>query len=265
MHCPDALKQVLRQMIHKPGHSGWDYLKSLYRIYGGLPLSTFQVWKDIAEMPDVMLTLLFRFELDQELILRLKSEFGIVWELIPLPKWLASVQREKSFIEMAGIPANLAAEILSGRIEKLCESIQAFNVLDLKQYLLSGEVSSQLTPIQAVEAAMYIWQQDLLRHQAELQWPEHFAEELSEWFKTNRSISLSLNVPNSFQEPVSYFPFFVAAVAAGVEEPEAVFGELDAAVKFQINELLSFDSGWFVSVYRSVVSHYLSVHKGVSP
>lgn len=256
-----AFTPVLQQMAQNPGHSGWQFLKSLFEQYNYLSLATFEVWKALVNHPEALAMSFYKFGFEPDYIQRLEKDFPIIWEAFPLFSLkTASVRYWNSMVEQ-GIPVDtLEKYVKPGFFEKLVACMQMLAGAPIK-WLEDGSLPQE---IQLPEALMYHvihseWYQGLLRnHDANDQWPHDFGKRLKRWAQSQPNALLGFEPEQDYRNTVVYLPVYLAAVAAGREKLEVLFPNR-AEAAFHICQTRDFDTYWFKSVYQYALLKYISI------
>ncbi|TAL51561.1 MAG: hypothetical protein EPN89_03285 [Methylovulum sp.] len=259
----DAIKNILEQMCLDFSHSGWDYLRQLWRHCPHLPLSSFDVWT-IAVADTRLLTALV-LQMDTAFSQKLSEELPVLWELVPLHDWQAVFVGYRQHLQQQGMEPADANEILTMRITKLSNIAQTLDVVEklLKQSLLGitdQDLQIKYLPLAQLGGMIDQERQALDRRQAQADsnWPTFLKTELlSAWqeLKPVQHFGLELNQIAEHHHAVVMLPILLASYCAETCVPESWPG--NATVIFKIKRLKAFDEEWFNTVFKWALA-YLS-------
>jgi hypothetical protein len=256
-----AFTPVLQQMAQNPGHSGWQFMRSLYEQYNYLSLATFEVWKALVNHPEALAMSYYKFGFEPDYIQRLEKDFPIIWEASPLfTLKTASVRYWNSMVEQ-GIPVDtLEKYVKPGFSEKLVACMPMLAGAPVK-WLEDGSLPQE---IQLPEALLHHvihseWYQGLLRnHDGDDPWPHDFGKRLKRWAQSQPSDLLGFEPEQEYRNAVVYLPFYSASVAAGREKLEVLFPNR-AEAAFHIRQTRDFDTDWFKSVFQYALLKFISI------
>lgn len=257
----DAIKSILEQMCLDFSHSGWDYLRQLWRHCPHLPLSSFDVWT-IAVTDTRLLTALV-LQMDAAFSQKLSEELPVLWELVPLHDWQAVFVSYQQHLQQQGMELADANEILTMRIAKLSDIAQTLDVIEklLKQSLLSI-TDQELSRMKCLPLDSMINEQrqslDRRQAQADSNWPTFLKTELlGAWqeLKPAQHFGLDLRQIAEHHHAVVVLPVLLASFCAETCVPETWSG--NATVIFQLKRLKAFDEEWFNTVFKWALA-YLS-------
>ena len=250
-----AIKAILEQICTDFEHSGWSYLRHLWRQCAHLPLASFDVWS-IAVMDTKLLAALV-LQMDESFTRKYSEELPVFWELIPLNDWLAVFTHYKNYLENVMDDADVN-EMLEMRIEKVGAVSQSLDIVTriLKQWLCNK--ANQHPSFSQVSLLISQYQQELDRRQANSHWPEVLKLEIvSHWKKMGKLQQQWLKLENisDHHRAVVILPVLLAAYCANTNTPENWIG--NAAVIFKLKRLKAFDEDWFNEVFNISLA-YLS-------
>jgi hypothetical protein len=255
-----AFTPVLQQMALNPGHSGWQFLKSLYDQYGYLSLATFEVWKALVNHPDTLAMSLYKFGFEPEYSRRLERDFPFVWEAFS-PLILKTVSaRYWDWMVDQGMPTDIVNTHLKPDFNLKLQSCMTIMGDDALRWIEDGSLPQEIQLPDALMHHMIFtgWYQGLLRnHSGDDSWPHDFGKRLKRWAKTQTIELLGFEPEQGFRNAVVYLPVYLAAVAAGKERLETLFPE-SAEAAFHIRQIRDFDIDWFKSVYQYALLKFLS-------
>lgn len=257
-----AIKTVLERMCTDFEHSGWSYLRHLWKRCAHLPLASFDVWS--IAVTDTKLLAAMVLQMDESFTRKFSEELPVFWELIPLNDWLAVFKNYSNYLKQAMGDETYVLTILETRIKRISQLCTSMDIVAriLKQSLC-GIVDQELCfmkqpvldwVINEIKTA----QQELDRRQANSHWPEIFRIELvSHWQKMDKSqqLGLKLNAILDHHRAVLMLPVLLAAGCASTNTSEKWVG--DAAVIFKLKTLKAFDENWFNDVFNFALA-YLS-------
>lgn len=256
-----AIKAVLDRMCMDFDHSGWTYLRHLWKQCSHLPLASFDIWS--ITVTDTKLLVALVLQMDESFIQKLGEELPVFWELIPLNDWLDAFKHYKIYLANVMDDTDIT-EILERRIGKIDAVSQSLNIVMriLKQSLCGitdQELGFMKQPVlDWVISEIKTAQQELDIRQANSQWPEVFKLKLvSYWKQMGKSQKLWLKLENisDHHQAVVILPALLAAYCANTNIPETWIG--DASVIFKLKHLKAFDEEWFNAVF-SITLAYLS-------
>ena len=256
-----AFTPVLQQMAQNPGHSGWQFLKSLLEQYNYLSLATFEVWKALVNHSDALAMSLYVFRFEPEYIQHLEKDFPTVWETWSVSVLKTAGLRYWSWMAEQGMPVEiLDAHLKPDFAAKLAVCMPMVHGDPLK-WLEDGSMPQE---IQLPEFLMHQviqeqWYQGLLRnHDTDDQWPHDFGKRLKRWAQSQPNDLLGFEPEQDYRNAVVYLPVYLAAVAAGREQLETLFPNKTEAA-FHIRQTRDFDTDWFKSVYQYALLKFISV------
>ncbi|WP_144361934.1 STY4851/ECs_5259 family protein [Shewanella sp. MSW] len=251
---PDAISTVLSQMADDWTHSGWQYLKDIYRNFSYLPLSTFEVWRHLVKDPRTLAVALFRFECDPQFIAQIDDELPVLWAFIELKDWQHAVRLLVKSLSAVGISDILVQDIVSKQVDKLATSISVLDDI-VATYLKHNSMLPPL-PIPVMQHTMNGWYQALLNQQSEdVVWPEEFGDEIRNCCLALRQMPFEVSTVRTYHHGVVYAPIFAAAIASGIIKGADTLMRSDEAL-FHFRKLRDFDSEWFEPVYRCFINYF---------
>lgn len=250
-----AINAILERMCSDFEHSGWSYLRQLWKQCAHLPLASFDVWS--IAVTDTKLLAAMVLQMDESFTRKFSEELPVFWELIPLNDWLAIFTHYKNYLENVIDDADVN-EMLEMRIEKIGAVSQSLDIVTriLKQWLCNK--ANQHPSFSQVSLLISQYQQELDRRQANSHWPEVLKLELiTHWKQMCKSQQQWLKLENisDHHRAVVILPMLLAAYCANTNTPENWIG--DAAVIFKLKRLKAFDEDWFNEVFNIALA-YLS-------
>lgn len=256
-----VIKRILAQMSADFGHSGWDYLRHLWRYCSHLPLSSFDVWSMATADTRVLAALVL--QMDEAFTEKLNKELPVFWELVPLKDWLDTYSAYKRYLLQSGVDESSVCELLKKRVNKITAASQALNVVAkiLRQSLcgiMEQDLQIKRLPIEQLAEMVHEQRQELDRRQADSDWPTVLKSELIGcWQKLDQAQRFGLNLENISDHHYSVvtLPVILAVFGANGGAPERWTNS--AASIFKLNRLKTFDEEWFNAIYQWALA-YLS-------
>ncbi len=250
---PNAIADVLPMLANDFNHSSWRFINDLFANYSHLPMATFEVWKAIVKHTACLSALAFKADNPVQLMERLKVEFNVIWELIPLSIWRSHIVKFRQMLLDLGLPE----KVVDNKVKSKLETLSEFTPLFEKQCraLIDDQLIQQKTNLPAVfEYFLPEWSQDLMRvHLSEREWPTAFGFELETWCQKHCESLLHFKVNRGFHKAVLYFPIFAAAVACGKVKLEELSSSLYPIDYFHLRQIVEFDRHWFNPVFQSAL------------
>ena len=257
----DSIKSILTQMRLDFSHSGWDYLRHLWRHCPHLPLSSFDVWAIAVTDTQVLAALVL--QMDEAFIEKLNVELPVFWELVPLRDWQRVYKAYKEYLLQAMEETDVN-EILAKRIDKISAACQSLDVVaKLLKHLLCGKADQELSAIKSLLSENYLARmisderQNLDRRQANSVWPTMLKPELvSEWQHLESSMRLGLHMENihDHHRAVVVLPILLAVFCAKTNAPTAWL--CNTASIFALKRLKTFDEDWFNAIFKWVLAYW---------
>ncbi|MBR8842151.1 STY4851/ECs_5259 family protein [Pseudoalteromonas sp. JC3] len=246
----NTIEDYIKQMEGDFSHPSWNYFLELWKGYSYLPLATFEAWKALVENTRLLTLALFRFEMNEDFLRTLDTEFSILWELIPLEFWNNSVEIFRSSLLNLGLPEAMVEDRLVTLIDRFASVI--INVPDALIDLLKGKPLPPQLPVQIIE----LWKQDLIREHSESDWPNGLMQIFERDIVEIAELKDMIKYPHFRQCSVALYPVVAAAIASG-RLVRPCLPVLDSQVVFEIKKIKSFEPSWFSSVYSFALSFYL--------
>lgn len=246
---PEAIQAVINDMAENFEHSGWQYVHDLFQNYQYLPLTTFEVWREIAKNREALALLAFRLENAVPVIDRLQEEFNVLWDWIPVRIWQKAFRQFDAYWSRLNLPEEAKKPIIRSRFEKLSKCIFLFQE-ELDHLVIDTPSANGLPPISVMQTVVADWYQDLMRtHQENNRWPADYSNELFKWYENLAGDTVKINVCRGYQKSVVCLPIFAAAVVSGQAEMTDIF-EDSPKTRFSIRKIAEFDRQWFLPVYQ---------------
>jgi hypothetical protein len=244
-----AIANIIDDMVLDLNHSGWLYLKTLYDNFSHIPLSTFQVWKDLVNNPNALVISLFRFEANAQFIERIESEFPILWHSLSPAIFIQSFKSVSQWLINQNIPSDAVIKHTHRWFKLIFEQLPCYSP-ELISYLKTEKVSNtMMLPEVIMNSAIEGWFQDLRREHCEnFDWPDDHKIELENWYHAQTYINSNMTTFNKDQNSVVYLPVFLAAVAANKVKINDIFEESSKS-SFAMKKIRDFDQNWFSSIY----------------
>lgn len=260
----ESFQVLFKEMANDSNHSGWDYLRSLWRRFQHLPLSTFQVWKD-AILNSALLAAM-AIQLDSEILERLEEELPVMWELIPVSVWqnvLSSYQTNLSAVLDDEI---IIQSIIGDTISRIAalNDVMATVARVVKQRHLDetdGELRIMKMPNAGEMTANFLIapHQSLLQRQADSQWPELLKGEIQQaWGQLPIELSDLMPGDQFHRTTVVHLPF-VLVQKLFVEATESS----DPLHVFKYRRLKQFDEDWYSAAFNYACGYWSQQEKDV--
>lgn len=255
---PDVIKNVLTIMATDFQHSGWNYLSDLFENFGYLPLTTFQVWKELVKHELALTVFAFRLESSSILMDGLQRAFNVIWELIPLANWKTAWRLYIEHLKSLGIPPDIVSVMAKNKIKELASFAPAleWSYTHENQLISVDEITANK------KAMTYLtnnirYQELRQLHIENKKWPDFFYSELDAWFVKLEDRPIDITVELAYRKSIVLFPMFAAAVAAG-QTSRAEHLDNSSLAGFKIRQLLEFDRQWFTPLYLYCVAFFLN-------
>jgi hypothetical protein len=241
-------------------HSGWEYLRHLWKKCPHLPLATFDVWSIAVTNTRVLAALVL--QMDEKFIFRLANELPVLWELIPLSDWLFVIDQYSDYLKSNIDDENDVKALIEKRITRIGGLSDSMSIVSrLLTVMVLGATDQELN-LMKLPIAKFITSdginaayQDLCRCQADSQWPEMLGSELMLcWTKLEISLQKLLLPQHQLPHhmPVAVLPILLASFCI-TSPPETWIG--DPTHIFKIKQLKAFDEQWFGTVFKFVVAY----------
>ncbi|HCG8176631.1 TPA: hypothetical protein NJ503_000397 [Vibrio parahaemolyticus] len=250
---PNAIADVFPMLANDFNHSSWRFINDLFANYSHLPMATFEVWKAIVKHTACLSALAFKADNPVQLMERLKVEFNVIWELIPLHIWQSNIDKYRQMLLSIGLPDKVVDNKVNSRLETLSEFTPLFE--EQCRALFSDQFIQPEPNLSAVfQYCLPEWSQDLVRvHLSDREWPTAFSFELETWCKKHCESLIHFEVIRGFHKSVLYFPIFAAAVACGKVQLEELSSTLYPIHYFHLRQIVEFDRHWFNPVFQSAL------------
>jgi hypothetical protein len=251
----EAIKGILLEMSKDFSHSGWDYLRQLWRHFPHLPLNSFDVWTNAVNEPQVLAAL--ALQMDAAFIEKLNAELPVFWELLPLVDWLAVYSAYQEHLKQIGLldEAGLS-NLMEKRIDKIaaaCESLEV--VAKILKLSLCGiqhqDLQIRFLPSEQFTLMLSEQRRELDRRQADSAWPTALIpERCALWHQLEPAQQYGLNLKNILEHHhgVVILPLVLAAHCANADQPQTEFST--ATSIFKLKCLKGFDEDWFNTVFK---------------
>ncbi|PMM98192.1 hypothetical protein BCT41_01940 [Vibrio splendidus] len=250
---PNAIADVLPMLANDFNHSSWRFINDLFANYSHLPMATFEVWKAIVTNTTCLSALAFKADNPAQLMERLKVEFNVIWELIPLSIWRSHTVKYRKMLLDIGLPE----KVVDNKVKSKLETLSEFTPLFEKQCraLIDDQFTQQTTNLSVVfQYFLPQWSQDLMRvHLSDREWPKAFGYDLETWCQKYCESLIHFEVNRSSHKSVLYFPIFAAAVACGKVQLEELSPSLYPIDYFHLRQIVEFDRHWFNPVFQSAL------------
>jgi len=247
-----AIKSVMREMADEPDHRSWGYLSNLWLKTEHLPLTTFDIWRLTISEPAFLAALFIHDK--QGIVSRLEQELPVIWELVRVNDWEKALSRYQSNISRKLGDDELVEELLRKKIidiESLSPSLLSIGKI-LRGRLLDEpcpELSALNMPIDFFLGPRLTDEyQNLLRRQAETEWPKllssyiyHYVQELPQIYRS------LVSTYHGYQTAVTFLPWIMAWKSLSTESES--WPETPAEV-FKLQQLIRFDEDWFSAAFQ---------------
>ncbi|WP_411726865.1 STY4851/ECs_5259 family protein [Methyloglobulus sp.] len=250
-----AIKTILERMCTDFDHSGWAYLKHLWKQCTHLPLASFDVWS--IAVTDTKLLAAMVLQMDESFTRKFSEELPIFWELIPLNDWLAVFKNYSDYLKQAMSDETDVFTILETRIKRisqLCKSMEIVSRI-LERRLLN--IPHPHLGFDLVKNQISQYLQELIRRQSYNNWPQDLKKELiTHWRDMDKSQQLGINLKDisEHQHSVIILPMLLAAFCSNSNITETWAG--NASVIFKLNRLKDFDEAWLNDVFFFAVAYF---------
>lgn len=257
-----VIEKILLQMCFDFEHSGWDYLRNLWRNCSHLPLSSFDVWALSVNHHQIVVSLVL--QMDEYFIAKLNEELPIFWELIPLKNWLAIFQSYKNYLKKMLDDESMINKLIEQRINhiKLLSSAMDIITRILKKHLLNISDQDLDFMINSVALDMVVLpniensQQDLNRRQANNEWLTLLQSELIDyWYKLEKSEQQLLKLDNKPKHHFSIIKLPIILAVFCIRGEQKIINDSSHILK--LKQLKEFDEEWFNTAFHFSLA-YLS-------
>lgn len=251
---PAVIEQQIEKMAQNLNHSGWQYLTDLKNGYAHLPLSTFEVWKELVRQPCALAMSLFKLEIDSYFCDRMQNELAVLWETVPIPVWVKAYAQFKTWLSEQGSPQSLVTELLANREQTLNCVVSGFE--HLQHYL--NEPDCHKLRVLPITLILTDWYQDLRRRHA-LPWPVALGPHLKRWIMHSKlPVTIKTLSQSEETDAVVYLPIFMAYISTGHTNLAELPVPTDV-MKLHVQLTADFDRlGWYNPVHSMMVCHFLT-------
>lgn len=248
---------------------GWTLVDQLADLLGHLPLSTLDLWRRFTHSVFGMAALAMRFgNLPQGFSERFSNELPFVWESIPLDAWvnaMRSTVRQGNCWYGEETGHIVVTAYLDKRIQTLASSCPSLRVLlEAARAIATTSINQEFRLVQQgfmnqVFADQLFTGEDsrvqqLLRNNAEEDWPSGFSEEIS-FAKKNGASDFFCKERFGFHDPIINLPIYLALCASGAFEFSLAASEKSVRT---IREFQSFDPDWFAEAFDLTIARCIS-------
>jgi hypothetical protein len=247
----ETFRAIFKEMANDRGHSGWEYLRTLWRRFQHLPLSTFQVWKE-AVLNSALLAAM-AIHLDVEILVRVEEELPVMWELIPVAVWLDVLSADQTNLKMSLGDDALVRSIIGDSVDRISglNDVMATVARIVRQRLLNetdGELRIMQLPTAGDMTMSFLVKphQAILQRQADSQWPEFLKGEVQyAWDELPSELSRLMPDDQFHRATVVHLPFVLVhklfSDAAEMSDPIHVF---------KYRRLKQFDEDWYSASFN---------------
>ena len=257
-----VIKQLITLMSEDFAHPSWGYIDILWKTMGHLPLPSLDIWRIFAGNQPALVALLFHS--NKELLDKMRQEFPIMWELIPMNIWQKVCCCYSRYLRDKFAAAH--DMLIEDKLDYIGDILGMNNLaLTLKQSVGIGaqdqdEVSA--TALQYLLNEKYSGAQDVLglvTRRGEEVWPTDLCEEIEDKFAqlpdALRTVIPQRLTPEElppFRQPVVYLPIILAYESV-IGNPENRYGSIRI---FKIKKLRDFDEHWFDYVFNLIQGYW---------
>ncbi|MDO1450343.1 STY4851/ECs_5259 family protein [Rhodocytophaga aerolata] len=255
------LTGLSRKIATDFGNSNWSELTLLWKHTKHLPLNTFDVWTAFSRSERALTALFFIQE--NELIERIGSEYPILWEAIPIHKWIDTARFYYNYL--TGITPAFAQTVIENKLQYM---VSAWG-LDCLTYIIRNQVfGKEIENSDAVSTNQFIKYQinfllfgeqgipGLLSRRKDERWPDYLSTQMTEIFKVLPSDLQNLFPVdlNRYTKSVIYLPVLLAVKTI---KPELIpIADNNALEVYYIREIQDFDREWFNATYDIIQIYY---------
>jgi hypothetical protein len=247
----ELIRNILLLMSSNLDHKSWTYLDNLWKKCSHLPMATFDVWKVAVSEPRFLASLLMRN--NDDILEKLELEFPLIWELVRLSEWEASLNQYKEKISInLNDDEELVNELIKKKILKIeTLSLSMSSIGGILRFKLLNEFPQELQAMAHplfMEPLIKSELQKLLQRQSDSEWPEllsYFVE--TECQKLPNRYSSFLLTYHSFQLSIIFLPLLLAwrTMSSDMEDWPKNTADL-----FKIKQLKYFDEDWFNTSFQ---------------
>lgn len=265
-----ALDNAIARLSEDLTNSDWTAVERLAGHLGHLPLSALDLWRRFARSYAATATLVLRVgSFPAGLAGRFATELPFLWELVPFSAWRTAISLVRRqcldwYGDVAG--ATLFHQHVNRRIQEMSSSDHSLRVLleaarDSVTGAVSRDVNFARQPIADSVFSAQLFHgddcrlQQLLRNNAEAQWPGGFAAEVSAARRFPRTAAYLCPAEHGFHDSVINLPIILAVHAVTDDSPEWL--NRTGAISM-LRAQQSFDPDWFAEAFDLTVARCLS-------
>lgn len=267
----DALDAVITELADNYSLADWQQVEQLAMQLGHLPLSTLDLWRRFARSSDGMVAMFVRVgTLPPGFVQRFATELPSMWETSTLSTWVKGIQKLRNqCIDLYG--EDFANTVFAAHIDRRIQDITSANpalriLLEVAKMLVTGTVTPEINlGRMSVMDSVFRRQlfegegsrlQNLLRNNADAQWPNGLAMEMER--ARHGAISHYLCTAGySFRDAVINLPIILAACS--VTGQSMKWAQDETAIRM-LRTIQSFDSEWFAEAYDLTVARCLATN-----
>lgn len=232
---PDAISHIIAEMALQPEHEGWQYLDVLRQQVTHLPLSNFEVWKELARQPQALALAVLVLRLDSLFCERIRWELSVIWEWLHEDIWCQAAKKYDDYMNTKladmGCSSNLSAKnIIPSNVLFKCDVLIRYI---LKGFLSKEEdniINNKINDIflsKCRHASFYNLGYNHIISQNETL-PDTLSNTLERWLnqlpkkEAKKFIELS---KSKRDRAVVWLPVFTAYMKAGKAQPKDIYDE----------------------------------------
>lgn len=265
-----ALDLVIDTLSADLTHPDWTAIERLAGHLSHLPLSSLDLWRRFARSYSGTAALVFRVgALPTGMVARFATELPFLWELVPFHSWrkaIALVRRQCNDWYGSETGPTMFDGHIERRIQELASSDHSLRVLlesarDSVTGIVSKDVNLARQPMMDYIFAGQLFHgdecrlQQLLRSNAESQWPGGFTAEVSAARRSFGAAPYMCPVDHGFHDNVINLPVLLAIQAVTGEGPDWL-SRPDAIAMLRAHQ--AFDPDWFAEAFDLTVARCLS-------
>ncbi|QEN03306.1 hypothetical protein EW093_00820 [Thiospirochaeta perfilievii] len=246
---PYVIDKVINSMANNYNHKSWNYIYYLKENFQYIHLNAFESWLSLSRNIDALVTFFYRIDCNLDFCNKLRDELSVVWESIPLNKWIDGYHNFISWqVRNGDFSEELIKRLGLNKIEVLKKVISGI------QFIEDFIIHKINEPLKfSVCKSLEIMYQNLRRDHMEDRWPVGLNDELLFWANKNLDIVEINTSKTHFSNSVTYLPMFMARVTMGDAKLEDLGVTLNK-LKFYIYKISDFDNSWYSSVYSMMLS-----------
>jgi hypothetical protein len=266
----EALDTAIAKLSEDLAHPDWTSIERLAGHLGHLPLTSLDLWRRLARSYSGTAALVLRVgSLPARFSGRFATELPFLWELVPFSVWraaISAVRRQCDAWYGAKDAQTIFDEHVGRRIQELSSYDRSLRVLleaarDAATGTISRDVKVAQLPTSDALFADQLFEgegcllQQLMRNNAEAQWPAGFTDEVAAARRSPTTVALLCRADYGFRDNVINIPIILAVQAVTGEGPDWLSWPM-AISMLRANQ--SFDPDWFSDAFDLTVARCLS-------